>query len=109
MSSFHARCFSLKKEKKGVKWNLLTANNIGDEEAKKISEALRKNDSLTELFLMSNEQNQYGERSNTDLKWKENVIEDKGAEALTEALENNSSLTRLNMSGEVYANSMKDD
>ena len=56
----------------------LRGNNIGDEGAKAIGEALKENTSLTEIFLWNN-------------------IGDEGGKAIGEALKVNTSLTMIDL------------
>ena len=81
-----------------MKWkNEWIDNEIEDEGAKTISESLKINTSLTELYLNGDEKIRKEERT----KWKEmkewidNKIGDEGAKSISEALKINTSLNTL--------------
>ena len=81
--------------KRNEKW---IGNYIGDEGAKRISESLKINTSLTKLNLRGDEKirNENGriEMKRND-EWIDNRIGDEGAKTISESLKINSSLTEL--------------
>ena len=85
-----------------MKWKRID-NEIGNEGAKRISESLKINTSLTELYLNGDEKIRKEEERT---KWKEmkkwidNGIGTEGAKTISESLKINTSLTTLYLSGD---------
>ena len=78
-------------------------NQIGDEGAKRISESLKINTSLTELDLGSDEKirNKREKMKWSEMKeWIDNQIGNEGAKTISESLKINTSLTELNLEGD---------
>jgi len=79
------------------KW---TGNEIGDSGANEISESLKVNTTLTELYLGSDEEerNEKEEKRNRRNKRTDNRIGAEGASKVSESLKVNTTLTELNLS-----------
>ena len=72
----------------------MTENKIGDEEAKAMSEMLKKNTTLTKLNLESEEEEINGKEKEIEKRMTDNGHME-GAKALEEKLEKNTTLTSL--------------
>ena len=83
--------------------NKWTGNEIGDSGAIMISETLKVNTTLTELYLQGDEQEYKWKREgnvNEMNKWTANRIGDSGANKISETLKVNSTLTELHLGGD---------
>ena len=93
----------MKREKKERKWNeKWIGNQMGDEGAKRISESLKINTSLTILHLDSDEEIRNEKRKSIMKemkKWVDNQIGNEGAKSISESLKINP-LTSLNLGGD---------
>ena len=91
------------KRENETKWKKWIGNQIGDEGAKRISETLKINTSLTELDLwgdekIRNEKQRIKMKRNE--KWIDNQIGTEGAKRISESLKINTSLTTLYLGGD---------
>ena len=83
-----------------TKW---TGNEIGDSGAIMISETLKVNTTLTELYLQGDEQEYKWKREGNEKernKWTGNKIGDEGASKISESLKVNTTLTDLWLGGD---------
>ena len=80
-------------------WLNLTANEIGDEGARLISECLKCNTALTKLCLYGKCWKKARERrgSHASWGWRDNRIGDEGVRAISDLLKNNTTLVELNL------------
>ena len=80
--------------------DLITDNNIGDDAAKLLSDALKTNTTLTSLDLSGEEENMIDKKGRNADWLAGNQIGDEGAKAMSEMLKVNTTLTSLDLSRE---------
>ena len=79
-------------------------NNIGESGATMISEALKHNNTLTELYLDRNDWKRMEERKDEKEQkgWIDNYVGESGTRMLSEALKCNSNLTVMDLHDDKY-------